>query len=450
MGLKEKIAAAGVVGCGGAGFPTALKLDGKFEYLIINGVECEPLLRTDRWLMCNRAEDIVEAVSEVKRELDIPNAVIALKHDYTEEIDSLKRAIASAGVQIGIHEMESYYPAGDEQMIVYEVTGRIIPSGGIPGKVGAVVDNVGTMVAVYDALRGIPFTHKYLTVAGDVNKPTVLRVPVGTSFRECIEQAGGAVNSRYAVVSGGPMMGRRISFENLERETVTKTTSGILVLPEDGWHGNHTEVNIRKMLNRAASACIQCSFCTQLCPRALVGHPLAPHRIMRKMAVSADISSCLDDRDIRNAALCCECGICEVYACPMGLQPREINSLIKKELAVNGIRYTPEPDRELKADPDRELRKAPSRKVAARLGLSEYYDRKIKNIIEYEGDVLRIPLKMNIGAPSVPAVREGDRVKAGELVASAAEKGPGAAIHAGISGTVSLAGNMITITKERN
>lgn len=385
MNLIEKIEAAGVVGCGGAGFPTHKKLSGKFEYLIVNGAECEPMLRHDRWLMRNKAAEIIAAVDAVGSELDIPNRVVALKDHYTEEIKALKAAIDAAGSSVCIHEMESFYPAGDEQTMVYEVTGRVVPPAGIPAEVGAVVDNAATMFAIYEAMQGIPFTMKYMTVTGEVNTPSVMHVPVGTSFKKCIELAGGAKISDYFVVTGGPMMGRPVKPEDLDAAVVTKTTSGILVLPADGYHATHADINVKHMLNRAKAACIQCTNCSQLCPRHLLGHPLEPHRIMRKMAAGGNPAEMLDDPVIRSAQLCCECGICETYACPMGLNPRKINALIKGELRNAGIRYQ-RTESSWTASPERDGRKIPTDKAAARVGVYRYNKYEVSNFVEYSGE----------------------------------------------------------------
>lgn len=447
MSITEKIAAAGVVGCGGAGFPTHAKLKGNIEHLIINGAECEPLLRTDRYIMTNKADELVAALTALKQELNIPKCTIALKETYREEIAALRSAIDRAKADISLHTMTSFYPAGDEQTIVFEVTGRVVPPAGIPIAVGAVVDNVATILAVHDAISGKPLTHKYLTVTGDVKKPVVLRVPVGTSFRRCLELAGGTVSERYFVVAGGPMMGRPLTAEQAEHEVVTKTTSGILILPEEGYHATQNSISLRHMLNRAKAACIQCSACTQLCPRHLLGHPLAPHKIMRKMALVQDFKSNLDDPIIQSAALCCECGICEAYACPMGLQPRKINSLLKKELGASGFRYQTEAGHTYTADEERELRKVPSERLAARVGVLPYYHNSIKELVEDEPNSVSIPLKMHIGAPAVPVVAPGDEVKCGQLIAACPDGALGSNIHASISGRVTAVGSTIEIAE---
>lgn len=446
MNITEKIAAAGVVGCGGAGFPTHAKLQGNIGHLIVNGAECEPLLRTDRYIMVNKADELVAALVALKQELNIPRCTIALKETYHEEIACLQAAIDRAGADISLHTMTSFYPAGDEQTLVYEVTGQVVPPAGIPMAVGAVVDNVATILAVYDAMSDKPLTHKYLTVTGDVNGPVVLHVPIGTSFRRCLELAGGTVNRRYFVVAGGPMMGRPLTMEEAEHEVVTKTTSGILVLPEDGYHATQNSINLRHMLNRAKAACIQCSACTQLCPRHLLGHPLAPHKIMRKMGMAQDFKSNLDDPIIQTAALCCECGICEAYACPMGLQPRKINSLLKKELGAAGFRYKPDPDAGYTANEEREMRKVPSERLAARVGVLNYYHNSVKELVEDTPDSVSIPLKMHIGAPAVPVVSAGEEVRCGQLIAKCPDGALGSHIHASISGRVTAVGHAVEIS----
>ena len=181
MDLIRCIHAAGIVGCGGAGFPTDRKLCGKFRYLIANGAECEPLLRTDRYLMREKAPEIVRIMAALAEFLQVERCVIALKDHYHAELAALRKAVAESGADVKIFELQNFYPAGDEQMIVREVTGEIVPPTKIPAAVGAVVDNIATIYAIGEAMEGKTFTHKYLTVTGEVAHPVVLRVPIGTS-----------------------------------------------------------------------------------------------------------------------------------------------------------------------------------------------------------------------------------------------------------------------------
>ena len=239
-------------------------------------------------------------------------------------------------------------------------------------------------------------------------------------------------------------MGLPLSREELKNAVVTKMTSGIILIRDDSYLAMRRQISLAHMKNRAAAACIQCNFCTQLCPRYLLGHPLEPHRIMRKLAMGSKIADMLNDPVIQSAALCCECGVCETYACPMELQPRRVNSIIKQELAKAGIRYGLS-KREYKVDANRRDRKIPTKRVAARAGVLPYYDYEIDELLEHTPDLVRIPLKQHIGAPAVPLVCVGDVVEAGQLIASCPKDQLGANIHTGIAGTVVNVGASITI-----
>lgn len=450
MQLTELIYQAGIIGCGGAGFPTHVKYGAEqIDTILINGAECEPLLQTDRYLMREKARELITAADFLLKETKAGRCVIALKHSYTREIKALEIAISDIGSPVSLHLLDSFFPAGDEQTIVYEVTGKAVPPAGLPIEAGCVVSNIATLYCMYEAMDGIPFTRKYLTVTGEVRHPSVIRVPVGTPVSRCLELAGGTPLSNYVVINGGPMMGKLMTGQEAAGAFVTKTMSGLIVLPADSSPARRSEVTVRHLLNRAKSACIQCSFCTQLCPRALLGHPIEPHRIMRKLASCRDFSGILEDPDVRNAALCCECGICEVYACPMGLQPRRVNALIKSELAAAGIRYQ-RPQRAWEARPERTLRKAPTGRVAARAGVAAYENIHIdtfREIGEEETDYVRLALRQSIGAPSVPAVKSGDYVEAGRLIAVCPEGSLGSALHASVSGIVEVGETYIEIRR---
>lgn len=454
MELLEQIVRAGVVGLGGAGFPTGKKLDCRVEWLIVNGAECEPLLRTDRYLMRHNAGRVIRAAEAVARMVEAKHCVIALKRAYTQEWKALEEALAGDGPEgsgqaagaasVELFPLDSFYPAGDEQVLVYEVTERVVPPAGIPLDVGAVVCNLATMNAISDAMDGIPLTKKYLTVTGEVKCPSIVRAPVGTPFEECIRLAGGSKKERYCVIDGGPMMGKIMDYEAAREAAVTKTTSGLIVLDEDHYLNVLAKTPVGRMKNLASAACIQCSYCTQLCPRNLLGHPLEPHKIMRRFASGGDIPSLLDDPAVRQAAICCQCGVCEQYACPMGLTPRRINGLIRDEMRKAGIPYE---RREAlwEADPERKNRKLPTKRAAARSGVLDYYDYEIDTLAEAAPSMVRISLRQNMGAPAQPVVQEGDRVREGQLIARCPEGKLGADIHAGIGGVVTKVTDYIVI-----
>lgn len=443
MALLDAIKNAGVVGAGGAGFPTHVKLDCQVEFLLINAAECEPLLQTDKFIIKAYAGKIVRAASVVAEHVSAKTTYIAIKNVNQELVEHMQEAISQTGDSgISVFGLDNYYPAGDEQMLVYDITSRVVPPSGIPLEVGVVVSNVATMLSIHDAINGIPVTHKFLTVAGEVARTKVLRVPIGISFRECIDACGGACSERFSVIDGGPMMGKVYDGSYIEKMLVTKTTSGAIVIPGTGNLAvKLANTSMQKVLNRAKAACIQCSFCTDLCPRNLIGHKLRPHMIMRQMAAMDFAAPIKDNPVFEEALICCECGICETFACPMNLSPRQVNKHIKKILL--GTNYN-KPDKACVATSLREYRKIAPVKIMSRMGLASLYRHETAEYQEIETDVVRIPLKQHIGAPAKSVVAVGDIVTPGQLIASAEGK-VSANIHASIAGEVTDIGEIIEI-----
>lgn len=445
--LKERVFAAGVVGCGGAGFPTHVKLANPAEYFVVNAAECEPLLRTDRHIMLRHAGELVETAEVMARHLGARRFGIAVKKTYAEEIERLEAAKRVASSPVELYLLDNFYPAGDEQIVVQRVTGKNVPPGGLPLDVGAVVSNAATVVAVHDAIRGVPLTHKYLTVAGDIESPAILRVPVGTSAGDCLRRCGWTAGGKR-VIAGGPLMGKFIARGAEDDTPVTKTTSGLVVVSDDSPLAAFEETDIAHTVNRARAACIQCSMCTQLCPRHLLGHPLQPHRIMRSLGYSGSLEEIPDDDVARQSLICCECGVCELYACPMQLQPRRVNILLKQMFARRGVKYRRDTG-DHKAHEELDLRLVPGKRVAARAGILEFYDRTIERTEEFTPGRVTIPLRQHIGAPSLPVVREGDRITPGQLVGRCPGGQLGANIHCGVAGRVFRVDDSVTIDVER-
>lgn len=448
MGLEELIYQAGIVGCGGAGFPTHIKYrNNQIETIIINGAECEPLLQTDCYVMRNHAEELVKAADIILGEMKATACIIALKRTYTREIAALKSAIENQKSQARIHLLDSFYPAGDEQTIVYEVTGKTVPPSGIPLETGCIVSNVTTLYHIGEALNGSAFTWKYLTITGEVHRPIIAKVPVGAPVSECLKLAGGVTVSDHVVLNGGPMMGKILTMEEVKKAYVTKTMSGLIVLPAEAEIATRSQISLTHMLNRARSVCIQCSYCTQLCPRTLLGHSLMPHRIMRLVASRGISEEILSEPIIRNAALCCECGVCEIYACPMGLQPRAINAELKNKLRKNGIRFERSPEA-CSAMPERETRKLPTTRAAARAGVAGYEKIEIDNMREIKPQQLEkvvLSLQQGIGQPLKPVVKTGDYVAMGQLIARSLKGQLGTSLHASVSGDIVVEDTYITI-----
>lgn len=433
--LVDKVRDAGIVGAGGAGFPTHVKYQATVEYVIANGAECEPLLYCDQALMVRKSHEMVEGLERAMKEVKAHTGFIALKRKYTDAVSSLESAISGKS-NIHLHLMDSFYPAGDEQVIVWEVLGRVVPEGGLPLQVGVVVNNVGTLVNVAAAWKGESVTMRWLTVHGDVRRPSTFEVPIGTSIKDALSLAGGATVDDFKVIIGGPMMG--VVAESLDTP-VTKTTSGLIVLSSDHHHIQRKLFDPNGILRRGKASCDQCMYCTDLCPRYLLGHNLKPHMMMRALPYG------LSDSDIVTSAfLCCECGVCTYYACPLFLSPGLINAYMKKEMGRKNIK-NPHRRSELTPFVYRNERRVPTERLIERLGLSKYHYHAPVVEPDFIPGRVRIPLKQHLGAPAAPVVKEGDRVKRGQLIGEIPSGSLSARVHASIPGYVMSVGEDVVI-----
>jgi Na+-translocating ferredoxin:NAD+ oxidoreductase RnfC subunit len=426
--MLKKIEEAGCVGMGGAGFPTHVKLNAQVDTLLINAAECEPLLRKDNMAMQAFAEETAEGFMHAAELIGAKRVIIGIKGKNKKTIEAMRSTrLGPAGegrYEVGI--LGDFYPAGDEVTLVYELTGRVVPPAGLPLHVGVVVINNETALTIHDALKGRPVTHSFVTVSGEVREPATWRVPIGTSFRELIGMAGGTRLKDWVILDGGPMMGRI----ELDPDTpVTKTSSGVIVLPRD-----HPYVE-RELRTREAkysigkSVCDQCSLCTQMCPRYLLGHPLEPHQVMRHQFVS-DFPA-----HSRWGQICCECGICTLFACPEGLYPREACQDSKRSLAAIGESFNGPKD--VSPHPMYEYRRIPTKKLLQRIGLSRFEHEAPYKEWPGSGSELHIRLKQHVGANATPLVKVGDTVRAGQMIAAMDEGKLGAPLHAPRDGRVS-------------
>jgi len=429
MDLVERVRQAGVVGAGGAGFPTHVKLNAEAEFLIINAAECEPLLQTDQYLMRERTAELIAGIVLTKRQVKARKAVIAVKGKYTPEITCLKETIARLEADVEIHELQNFYPAGDEQITVFEVTGRSVPPAGIPLNVGCVVSNVMTMINVFEASQNLPVTEKYVSVLGEVNEPRLIKVPLGTPFSTCLEAAGGTSINNYCIIRGGPMMGGVVKQEQVAGMTITKTDGALIVVPADHYLVVRATETDTQVINRART-CIQCGFCTEQCPRYLIGHPLHPHKMMKAIKYAEDLNE-----SHKEALLCCGCGVCEMYSCPMGISPRKVNLYIAGKLREQGIRYQHDGS-EVIAREERDYKQIPAARLLARLDLGDYDHQTLHEYREVAMDEVRVSLRQHISAPSQATVSVGDRVVKGQLIGTIPEGQLGSMIHASIAGQV--------------
>jgi len=418
---------AGVVGAGGAGFPSYAKLNQAADTVILNCAECEPLLKLHRQVLARYAKEIMMTLEAIADAIGAEQVVIAVKHAYREAVEAVQSNLGEfKKTKIGF--LPEIYPAGDEVVTIYETTGRVVNPGALPITVGCIVYNVETIYNVYRAWKeNAPVTHKYITIAGEVKNPCTLKAPLGITYGELLAMAGGATCQDPVLIAGGPMTGGITG----PGEVVTKTSNAILVMPRTAYIVQKRTTPVKINTKRAMAACCQCRMCTDLCSRNLLGHPIEPHKLMRAIA-SGSVS---DQVALLNAYSCSSCGLCEMYACGQSLNPRTLINEVKGELRKNGVA----PLRGLQAAPvnsTREFRKVPMSRLIARLGLGKYDAPAPIVDVEITAKQLKIKLAQNIGAPSVAAVSVGDRVKVGDVLGRFTPDKLGTSVHAPMNGTV--------------
>lgn len=425
MNLVEQVRLAGVVGAGGGGFPTHVKLAAKADTVIANGAECEPLLHKDAAVMERWADDMVKGMVLTMEAVGAENGFIGIKAKNKHAVEACERACKGTAVKVFL--LGDYYPAGDEYDLVYSVTGRLIPPAGIPLHVGVIVANVETLVNITAATEGRPVTHKTLTVAGAVAEPLTLTVPLGVTLRDCLAAAGGCTVDDPVLAIGGMMMGEHT--DDLDRP-VTKTTGGVIVLPREHHIMQRKFKPERAQHSIGKSACDQCRYCTEYCPRFLLGYAVEPHQVMRSLA----FTSTGKEHWNQWAALCCSCGLCTLYACPEELYPKEACDQSKAEMRKENIKWTG--PMEVKVHPMRDGRRVPIKSLMRKLSISEYDHPAHYAEKTVEPTRLILPLKQSAGSANLPVVRPGERVRAGQPLGQVPDKALGAILHAPFDATV--------------
>ncbi len=438
MNLKELMREKGIVGAGGAGFPSYAKLADGADTLVINGAECEPLLYTDLVILQKEMPLVLLGIRSVLDEAKIPQALLCVK-EHTAKRLRLKDGTKLAD-RIILKTLPDVYPMGDEISLIYEATGRVVRPGNLPITAGVIVFNVETMLGVGEAVKfSLPVTKKWVTIAGNIPEAVVVKVPIGTSVAELFERNSIIIPEGHVVLDGGPSMGKVIDPESA---VITKTTKGLLILPEDCEAVRSKFIDGDKSIARAETACCQCTRCTDLCPRHLLGYALEPHKMVRTAKSAVTIMPEM----VLSATLCCGCGLCETLACSQGISPRAVINEYKGLLAKNKLRYVGKTD--VSPLPERAYRMIPSERWASVLGVAKYD--KVGKYIGEQGDFSKaeILLRQHIGAPSVPCVADGDLVSAGDKIAEAAD-GLSLPQYASVSGRVSVYADRIIIEKDK-
>lgn len=296
--IIQKVKDAGIVGMGGATFPTHVKLmvpqGKKAEFLIINGVECEPYLTADHRLMLEKGDEIMVGIQLLMKALKVEKAIIGIENNKTDAIAHMTQ-LAKSYSGISVQALQVKYPQGGEKQLIKALTNREVPSAKLPIEVGCVVQNVGTAFAVYEAVeKNKPLVERVITVTGKaVRKPSNFKVRIGTPIKHLIHAAEGMPENTGKIIGGGPMMGKALFSEDVP---VVKGSSGILLMPEEESH------------RPVESPCIRCSKCTQVCPMGL-----EPYLLSRYARIGR-----FEKVEVERVMDCIECGSCQ-YTCPANI-----------------------------------------------------------------------------------------------------------------------------------
>lgn len=410
----------GIVGAGGAGFPTYLKLQCQVDTLILNAVECEPLLHKDKEILRHYSPQIVRTLKDIADMVRASRIVIAIKKKNMQHRAALK-SLPDRNVELFL--LDDFYPAGDEIILVNLVTDRLVPPGKIPPDVHVLVLNVET---VYNISRHSPVTHTFLTVGGDVPKPVTVQAPIGALIGDILTTLAYDSDQDKAMLVGGVMMG---NLGSSREQPVTMTTAGLILLPLDHPLVRKYQRKSTTVTLIGSSCCDQCSMCTDLCPRFLVGHPVQPHLAMRALSMKN-----WEHELSKGCHYCSECNLCSLASCPLDLDPKEICHDYKTHHSSDIMHLDDLPLTQKK--PYADERRFPLSRLMTKLGLNQY-DQPAP-LIQQPMTVTRvsIPLKQHGQHLAQPLVETGDQVRTGDKIADLNPPGPGVPIHSSINGFV--------------
>jgi Na+-translocating ferredoxin:NAD+ oxidoreductase RnfC subunit len=417
----EDIEKLGIIGAGGAGFPTHVKLNSRPDTIIVNAAECEPLVHKDMELILHSSDAILKGLRTVMDITGAREGIIGIKEKHHHEIKLLGSKLPG---NVTLMPVEDVYPAGDEITLIYMTTRRIVAPGALPISVGCIVQNVETL---YNIGINKPVVEKFISVAGAVDRPATIRVPVGISYAEVLSHFT-ITTPNYVVRSGGLMMG---ILEDDLSQVVSRRTGALIVLPPD----HHCVTMYRRFATEhatdiiAKAGCDQCNFCTDLCPRYLLGQPVRPETAMRNRMFTREDQPMVFAGNLS----CCECNLCTMYSCPEGLDPKGATVIEKRLSREKQLKWT---GSTITVHPMYDYRKVPSSKLKQRLDIRMFRDEAPMMEMKFAPASVRIPLDQHQGAPALPVVRQGQRVQRYEMVGKPGGK-ISAAVHASIDGVVS-------------
>ena len=382
-------------------------MDKNIHTIILNCAQYEPIIHTSKLLLEKYAREIIRTFVKIGETFKIENIIVGAGRADIDIIEILEDIVSDfPSVQLKVYD--GAYPAGDEYVLTYELTGQIVAADSSPIEEGIAVFNVESVYNMYKELDSdVHESHKWVCVTGEVEKPVTLRVPIGTKAVDVVKQAGNITCDNPVYLIGGPMSGTLGS----KHTRIDKTTDAIIILPEDHQVIYTKKTNSSIELKRAGSSCCNCMRCTELCPRNLLGHPVDPHGFIR--AASYKDMGNLDK--FLNTMFCSSCGLCEMYSCIQGLSPRLLLTEYKKGLKENGIITVKATQNDV--EEDRKYRKISIKRLTSRLALSRYDKLAPLKEIKWPDINVRISLTEDNDETAKPVVKTNDLVTEGQIIA---------------------------------
>jgi len=435
---------AGVVGSEDPGVPSYMKLNTTADLIIANGSECEPLVHSDKALLRQRPDLVLDGVKLAMESTGAKNAVIAVKA-CDEDIVACLQEVLSEEPSIGLHLLEDYYPVGDEHLLVYEITKKLVPQGGNSLDIGIVVDDVLGFAQIYQGVHGKPVTERPVTICGEVESPQVAWIPIGTPYDEVIRFAGGLKlqSQDVVILDGGPMKGKIVS--NL-KDGIGKSTCAVLILPKNHLVSKVKQKTLSQMVKEHQGVSGESSKVAELCPRYQLGHDIHPDRAFMSLHFPSSIRS----SEAESAFHCNGCSLCDYLGSDISnFSPRLVYEAMAKELKKRGVKG-PSRRSDIQVRKGYNNNRVSLSHLRKRIGV-EQYEKKVMPLKEKKTPaVVRIPLLRHVGRPARPIVFEGQDVQMGDVIAFSPPSEMGTTCHASISGKVGEVNeNWIEIVKGR-
>ncbi len=399
------------------------------DTIIINGTGFEPLVECDRYLLKTESPRIIKGIEFLAERLGAERSFIALNEKYRNAYEIFTRALRNRDDVKAVF-VQDFYPSGDERVLVYEITGRIVPEGGSTLDAGCIVMNVDTVFDIWNAFsEQIPVTRVFLSCAGELKYPSIVHAHIGTTIGEIISLCGGSTVEDYVTVIGGPLRGY---VETDFDAPVGMGTKSVLVLPREHEIVERLTLPLEVTVSRSKAQSYLWTFCTDFCPLHLLGYGIDPSTIMRQITYN------LHDAPVsvlNGVFLCSGCGICDMHSGALFFSPSAVNSALRRRLREEG--FTPTFSGIIPSVNEmREWRKVPRSKVMERLRISRYGNVQFQRCLETDPSRVEIMLVQGPDIRLKPVVAVGERVAERSLIAEAPPHDGGANVHASIDGRV--------------